>query len=213
MKDKPLEFFEDSYRKSKLKIFLCYLAIIVPVAILALLLKSCDPYSEPIFSLESVFVAVAEASETIAPADVREAANILWGETTGDRMGWSAALNTYWKARRGDETLLQSMKRRSSAYRTKSRQYRKAHVGGLNVTERVVFDALVAAVEAFEPKPDWPYVHHEKILPCYEGDPVFYQTKAEAFAHLRKAWGPDVDLEGGQRIGCEHYFEKIARSR
>ena len=47
MKDKPLEFFEDSYRKSKLKIFLCYLAIIVPVAILALLLKSCDPYSEP----------------------------------------------------------------------------------------------------------------------------------------------------------------------
>lgn len=139
-------------------------------------------------------------AQVIQPADIRTATNILYAEAAIDPQGWAPKLNTYYKARRSGETLVDSMKRVSSAYRTKSPQYRLAASGQLNSYEKKVYARITAVVRDFRPDPGWRYVHHENLK--------LYSNRAEAMAHLRKAWGPDVDYKNCVQIGLEHYFAK-----
>lgn len=128
----------------------------------------------------------------------REAKNILWAEAANDPLGWEAKLNTYNKARRGNETLVDAMMRVSSAYRGKSPQYRKAATQDFVTSEQPVWQNLGNTVDTFEPAPDWEYVHHE--------NPELYESYEEMVKHLRKAWGDNVDFERGQQIGKEFYY-------
>ena len=100
--------------------------------------------------------------ETFIPEDdSSEVKNILWAEAAGDPEGRNAKLNTYNKARRKGESLLSAMKRVSSAYRTKSNQYKKAKNQDFNLTEKGMWNQFSGDVDNFSPDPDWEFVHHE----------------------------------------------------
>jgi hypothetical protein len=149
-----------------------------------------------------IFLLVALCCEvhagTIPETDIKEAAAILYGESASDPLGWVPKLNTYHKTRRTGESMVQSMKRVSSAWRTKSQQYTKAKTGALNAYEQGVYNRLLKAVRAFSPDPTWNRVHHENL--------ALYPSRSAAIRHLKKAWGSRVDFAGGIQIGREHYF-------
>jgi hypothetical protein len=152
-----------------------------------------------IAALFILIFAVAESqAQIIQPADVHEVVSILYAESAIDPVGWSPKLNTYNKARRSGETLAKSMQRVSSAYRTKSPQYKKAHSMRLTDYERRVYQRIAAFVAQFRPDPNWKYSHHENLS--------LYPNKQLALAHLKKAWGPGVDYENCRQIGKEYYF-------
>jgi len=124
---------------------------------------------------------------------------ILYGEAANDPEGWVPKLNTYWKAKKGDESLADVMKRVSSAYRTKSDQYQKARDLVLNDYERNVYKNILNTIKTFEPDEKWNYPHHE--------NPDFYGgDEAKMMQHLMKQWGGGVDYENRVKIGKEFYF-------
>lgn len=154
-----------------------------------------------IIALFIFIFSVAEShAQIIQPADVREAASILYAESASDPQGWVPKLNTYYKGKQIDEALVAHMKQVSSAYRTKSPQYRKAVSGQLNSYERKVFNRIIEVTKTFRPDPTWPYFHHENLK--------LYPSKKIALAHLKKAWGNDVDFGNCQQFGKEYYFGK-----
>ena len=169
-----------------------YVLAIMAMLLLGLLLSSCDRE------------AVAAERGIVPAEDVRAIAQILYGESASDPEGWLPKLNTYYRAKRPTETILAAMKRVSSAYRTNSRQFKKAKTGDLNEYEQKVFKRLLAEVALFVPDPEWDCVHHE--------DFSFYESEEEAIAHLRKAWGDCVDFKNPIKIGREHYF-RLAKNR
>lgn len=146
--------------------------------------------------LGAVFSSKAHAAE-----DPAMQIAILYAESASDPEGWLPKLNTYHKARRSGESLTQTMKRVSSAYRTRSRQYRKAISGDLNAYEKKVYARIQAVVLGFKADPSWKYVYHENLR--------LYRSKEEAFRHLRKAWGNRVDFAGAVQMGREHYFAEV----
>jgi len=90
---KPINDFYDNFKrmsgspiiksvqnnaKCLLTNILCYAAIIIPCAILALWLKSCDPDSTPIFS--GLFISEADAAEI----SEQEAIGCILGEARGE---------------------------------------------------------------------------------------------------------------------------------
>lgn len=141
-----------------------------------------------------IFASVSHAEE------VNIKAAILYAESANDHKGWTAKLNTYNCARRKGETLEAAMKRVSSAYLTKSPQYRKAVKGKLNAYEAKVYAKITRVVKNFVPDRCWQYVHHENLS--------LYPSKQIAMNRLRKAWGPRVDYSNAKKIGHEHYFSK-----
>ena len=133
-----------------------------------------------------------------------EVYNILWAEAANDPEGWNAKLNTYNKMRRGNETLEDTMKRVSSAYRTKSEEYKKASSGKLNAYEKKVMQNLQSTVDAFMPDPEWKYIHHENYdLPVYRG-----MDEASIDQRLLEAWGDEVDFQNKKKIGREYYMPR-----
>ncbi len=166
-----------------------YILAALGLFILTVLFCSCSPLS------------MAAERGVIPDGEVKEVAQILYAEAASDPEGWLPKLNTYFKAKRRAETFLGSMKRVSSAYRTRSKQYRKAAGGDLNAYERKVYGRIVAEVKAFRPDPNWDCVHHE--------DFGFYPSRAAAIAHLRKKWGDCVDFDNPVKIGREHYFRLV----
>ncbi len=144
-------------------------------------------------------VAIEDVPTPIAPKeDIPEISSILYGEGANDREGWPALLNTYNKARRKDESLLNAMRRKSAASYTKSKQYTKASTGDLNAYEQKVFNDIQNSVTEFKPDENWPYTFHENL--------DFYSSEEEAHIKLQKAWGADADLSTGKKIGKETYF-------
>lgn len=153
----------------------------------------------------------SDSQVVIAGHDIEEAVCIVFGEVTGDQPGWSATLNTYYKTKRSGETLIQNMKRVSSAYRTKSRQYRKCKGKDFNSLDWDAYNGIKDVVKNFKPDPDWPYIHHENMSICTDRTAsgrrkCFYDSYDQAIAHLTKAWGTNVDFKLAKRIGKETYF-------
>jgi hypothetical protein len=99
------------------------------------------------------------------------------------------------------ETMLKAMKRISSAYRTRSKQYTKAKEKDLNAYEKTVYTRLKKLVSSFIPDKSWKYSHHENF--------EFYRDKQAALQYLRKEWGPKVDFTNYVKIGDEHYFKLL----
>jgi hypothetical protein len=153
------------------------------------------------------FVSVfdAHAQVVVPAAHVDEVSAILYAESASDPDGWLPKLNTYYKNLRRGEDLLSSMRRVSSAYRMKSKQYIKAATKDLNAFERRVYNKITALVEAFRPDPHWPYIHHENF--------ELYRNKEVAIKHLRRAWGDCVDFKNCVQIGKEHYFRRMEDGR
>ena len=129
----------------------------------------------------------------------KEIANILYAEGANDPEGWSALLNTYNKARREGESLEDAMKRKSSAYQTKSLQYKKAQSGDLNDYEKNVYNQIRQKASSFQPDPNWEYEFHENL--------DIYENRDAALGHLKKAWGRDVDFESETKFGRQTYFK------
>jgi hypothetical protein len=137
----------------------------------------------------------------IPEQDQKEVADILYGEGANDAGGWLAKLNTYYKVRRNRESLLDSMKRVCSAYRTNSKEYQKAKYKLLNAYEYRVYNEIRKAVRDFNSDDSWQYVHHENIS-------AFYETKEIAIKHLKEQWGNSVDYVNTKKIGLETYFKR-----
>jgi hypothetical protein len=137
-------------------------------------------------------------AQVIQPADFREASAILYAESAIDPAGWTPKLNTYYKAKRKNETLLDSMKRVSCAYRFKSPQYRLAKSQEFTAYERKVFASILQTIECFSPDKNWKCIHHENLS--------LYPSHQAAIAHLKKHWGPGVDYKNLVQIGKETYF-------
>jgi hypothetical protein len=157
---------------------------------------------QPLLFLSFLLVCTAGRvnAQIIQPADIQVAASILYAESASDPIGWIPKLNTYYKVMRANETLTQSMKRVSSAYRKESPQYCKAIHGRLNDYEQRTFKKIILVIRSFRPDPSWPYIHHENL--------DLYANEQSAISHLRKSWGPAIDFEHCQQIGKEHYFGK-----
>ena len=131
--------------------------------------------------------------------DKADAKSILFGEAANDPEGWKAKLDTYNRARRGKETLVDAMKRVSSAYRTNSPQTQKARKGELtNPIEKKAYQGISDVVESYTPDENWDYPHHENL--------DLYESEAEAIKHLKKQWGENVDFTKGYKVGRETYY-------
>lgn len=130
--------------------------------------------------------------------DLRIQTAILYAESASDPQGWVPKMNTYHKARRSGESLTQTMKRVSSAYRTRSRQYQKAINNDLNAYEKKVYQRVQNAVYTFQPVKGWKYAYHENL--------ALYASEKAAMAHLKRVWGKSVDFASAVKIGQEHYF-------
>jgi hypothetical protein len=135
---------------------------------------------------------------------------ILWAESADDPEGWIAKLNTYAKIANPNESLESAMKRVSSAYKTQSKQYKKALQNQFNDYELKVWNDLLNTVNNFIPDKNWQYIHHENYnLPIYEG-----MTESQIDNLLKKKWGKKVDFSKKVKIGKEFYFpEKTSHYR
>lgn len=119
-----------------------------------------DGYRQLVLTMIAVllvlmFISIGHAhAQPVVPAPhLEEVSAILYAESASDPDGWIPKLNTYYKTLRSGEALVDGMRRVSSAYRTKSKQYRKASSKDLNAFERRVYDRIVSTVKSFRPDP------------------------------------------------------------
>ena len=146
---------------------------------------------------------VAEASE-YSKAHLNEIMPILWAESANDPEGWIPKLNTYNKMRKPKEELVDTMKRVSSAYRTKSPEYKKAVSGDFIPFEKKVWGNMEKVVSDWQPDENWNYLHHES--------PSFYNNNENEMVEiLKKKWGKDVDYDKRLKIGKEFYFPNLQK--
>lgn len=147
--------------------------------------------------------AVAEAPEAGSDEDLSDALGILFGEAANDIDGVTAKLNTYNKARKPGESLIDAMRRKSAAFYHDggSPQFHKGKGGEFdNVIDQRAFDEIDSLYQNFEADENWPYSFHE--------NPDLYDSEDAMIKHLAKAWGSDVDFEDKERIGKEYFFKK-----
>lgn len=134
---------------------------------------------------------------------------ILWGEGANDPEGWTARLNTYNKAKREGESLANTMRRVSSAYRGKSKQYQKAKSVQFNDFELPIWNNLLQTVSKYKPDEGWKYKFHENYsLPDYAG-----LTEGQIDEVLKGKWGKQVDFGNKVKIGKEYYFPEIEQGQ
>lgn len=132
-------------------------------------------------------------------SNANEITNIVYAEQSNP-IATNALLNTYYSSKRKGETLEQSFKRQSCAYRFKSKQYKKARTGKLNEYERKIYKQIAKQVNNFTPSKNWKYVKHENIH--------FYNSFDEMIIKLKKKWGDNINYKNCKLIGDEYYFER-----
>lgn len=136
---------------------------------------------------------------------------ILWAEAADDPQGWAAKLNTYEYARKKGESLVDAMKRVSSAYKTKSPQYIKAEKQQFNDFEKKRWKELQGFIAKFKTEKGWDRPHHESPdLKQYKGADGKVDLEKMHKA-LDRAWGKDYDWDSRIKIGREFYFKRGAK--
>lgn len=152
--------------------------------------------------------------DTYVPPNIKygqlnDAKSILAGEGAGDPLGWDALLNTYNADRKPGDSLVDAMKRNSSAYRGRSNQYIKYSTGKLNPIERIVDTAITAKVKSFRPNSQWNYKHHESLT----ANKAYNNDLPTMIKILKTKWGSDVDYVNPIKIGQQYYFKRIIKPR
>ncbi|MCK9604480.1 MAG: peptidoglycan recognition protein family protein, partial [Candidatus Omnitrophica bacterium] len=178
--------------------------IVDPVSTAAV--KNPAPVENPVkTSNDTAKFIDAQAEDKLAIKRIvfAEAAN-----ESNDPVALNAVLNTYNATRKPGEDLTDTMKRRSTAYRNESAQYRLAVSGRFNNIEKKAWENISVAVDNFKAQANWPYAFHENYaLKCYEG-----MSEEQVDDYLRNnKWGNEVDFEHKVKIGKEYYFPLKAK--
>lgn len=127
------------------------------------------------------------------------------GPSTAER---EAILNTFFKMRRPNEDINQSIRRNSSAQRTNSKRYQMGMTQNFpNDAEMNSFADAGMVTGAFEPDPNWQYMKFDSPGPYIEKakaagvDPYTYMID-----HLKTAWGNEVNYDAPKKIGLTYFF-------
>jgi len=141
---------------------------------------------------------------TIRKKDIPEIKAILAGEGANDPLGWDALLNTYAKDIRPGETLVEAMRRNSSAFKSKSIQYKKYLSGQLTGLEKIVDMGIDHKVRNFKPNSKWEYTYHESPT----ANKAYHNDPNKMIEILKQKWGNNVDFTTPIKIGRQYYFKK-----
>ncbi len=134
-----------------------------------------------------------------ACADSHNIASIIYSEDSNPKSA-NALLQTYYKSKRKNENLEQSLKRQSCAFRFKSKQYQKAFNKNLNAFEKKIYNQILEEVKNFQPQKNWEYIKHESQH--------FYKNKIHMIQTLKTKWGNDVDYTQAKFISGQWYFPR-----